>query len=277
MNAVLTPSLIRPTKRFDSDNLLWVQFRGAQLDSASIPVYELGRTLIAVQRIVHKAHESRIGGAVKGRRMHPEVRRRLALRLRAWETGSDAYGITSFLTEPAVIDHLKTLIVDGLVALGAYALGRVSGRRRESENQEQPLVGPIYNEVKIITDRIENVGEIESIDISSSKDDLGEGATFNVESQRFVRGLRDEKWLGENQEIRGTVERLDPQQETVEIRDQVGRRIRILPHPGGFELVRYSVVDYLIVAGRPVYRFGDNPGSFREFEAHEIRILDGNE
>ena len=193
MNAAMTQNIIRPTQRFDSDNLLWVQFRGAQLDSTSIPVYELGRTLIAVQRIVHKAHESRIEGAVKGRRMRSEVRRRLALRLRAWETGSDAYGITSFLTDPVVIDHLKILIVDGLVALGAYALFRVGGRRRESKSQEQPLVGHIYNEVKIITDRIQNVGEIESIDISSSKDDLGEGATFNVESQRFVRDLRDEK------------------------------------------------------------------------------------
>lgn len=73
------------------------------------------------------------------------------------------------------------------------------------------------------------------------------------------------------------MERLDPQRQTVEIRDQLGRRIRILPHRSGFELVRYSTVDHLIVAGRPVYRFGDNPGVFREFEAHEIRILDGNE
>ena len=33
---------------------VWLKFFGKQLDVRSVPIYELGDTLIAIQRIVHK-------------------------------------------------------------------------------------------------------------------------------------------------------------------------------------------------------------------------------
>jgi hypothetical protein len=33
---------------------LWIKFSGELLDLRSIPIYELGDTLVAIQRIIHK-------------------------------------------------------------------------------------------------------------------------------------------------------------------------------------------------------------------------------
>jgi hypothetical protein len=68
---------------------LWLKFSGEELDVRSIPIYELGDTLIAVQRIIHKTFQFENGRLKKGVQLTQAERKRGVsgfLCLRRWET-----------------------------------------------------------------------------------------------------------------------------------------------------------------------------------------------
>jgi len=60
---------------------LWLKFSGEDLDVRSIPIYELGDTLVAVQRIIHKTFLFENDRLKKHAQLTQEERRRLSLQI----------------------------------------------------------------------------------------------------------------------------------------------------------------------------------------------------
>ncbi len=76
----------------NADNsLLSIRFVGQGFTKNTMPIYELGNTFIAIQRVVHKTHLFSTSRLEKGARLSFDERRELALRISEIKEGSDEY------------------------------------------------------------------------------------------------------------------------------------------------------------------------------------------
>ena len=73
----------------DKELLLWLKFSGKLLDVQSIPIYELGDTLIAIQRIIHKTFLHDQERLRKHAQLTQEERKRLSLQIIERKKSSD--------------------------------------------------------------------------------------------------------------------------------------------------------------------------------------------
>ena len=151
---------------------VWLKFDGKELDVRSIPIYELGDTLVAVQRIVHKMflYNRRL---TRGAHLRRDERQRLSLQISERRKSSDLYALVPFVVDPVVQHYISTLVKSGLTALEKLLL-RVSHRRKgkaagvslENENVEGALqIAAIYAETVQITNHINNIGGVETIQL----------------------------------------------------------------------------------------------------------------
>ena len=129
---------------------LWLKFSGELLDVRSVPIYELGDTLIALQRIVYKASIQSNNRLNKYAQLTQDERKRLALQIAGKEKSSDLYALVPFMADAAVRQYLISLLKMSLGALGRYALKSViSGANRETSVRARDvegsvLIGAIY-------------------------------------------------------------------------------------------------------------------------------------
>lgn len=89
------------------ESLLTVRFVGPNLDTVGVGIYDLGLTLVAFQRLVHKAYlmsQNRMG---KGAFPQKHERQGLALQIGERTRKSDAFGLIPIVTNPAVLQTLK--------------------------------------------------------------------------------------------------------------------------------------------------------------------------
>ena len=70
-------------------DLLEIRFIGPTLESRSLPIYELGMALIAVQRIIHKASLYSDGRLEKGAHLATREREGVALQIVSRKKSSD--------------------------------------------------------------------------------------------------------------------------------------------------------------------------------------------
>ena len=98
---------------------LWLKFSGSQLDVRSIPIYELGDTLIAMQRIVHKSFLFENDRLKKHAQLTQDERARLSLQISERRKSSDLYGLIPFMVDPTIQVYLGTLLKVGLGTLGS--------------------------------------------------------------------------------------------------------------------------------------------------------------
>lgn len=257
------------------DPLLHVRFIGEELDVKSMPIYELGTVLIAIQRIVNKAYLFNKGSLEKGSRLGPEERKECSLQIGEHNKSSDAYTLISFFTDPVVIDHVKTLIIDGLVALGAYAAGRAVSKKKKDASPNQIYIGSIYNEVTVINDRINNIGGVDKIEIRGNKDAQAEPVLFNSDTQNYVRQLVNETYLGELQNLEGTITKLYPNRLIVEIKVAPNYYTKVYLSDSDFDNIRYSskTGDVIEFVGQPIYKLGQETTKIREFQADFIQEI----
>lgn len=256
-----------------NESILWIRFFGPNLETKSIPIFELGQTLTAFQTILHKAYLFKEGCLTKGAVVTKDERSKLALRIVKRHSGSDEYGLIPFLTDPVIVDHIKVLLVDALIALGAYTLGRVTRKRKKGEDSEnQPFVGSIYNQVNIIVDRINNIGGIESIEISTQDELNAPSIIIDKSTQEYVRELEFEPVYGEVEQIEGTVVRLHTRRFIAVIQRKPGDYLRVWLNPEDFEVVRYQTDNSTLIRfeGRPMYFLGRETSKFEDFEADRI-------
>jgi hypothetical protein len=252
--------------------LLWLRFVGPELNIKALPIYELGTVLISIQRIINKSYLYKKDALVKGAQLSPHERKQYALQIGAHQKSSDEYGFIPFFTDPVVVDHIKTLVVDGIVALGAYAAGKAVAKKDSPPPANQYFIGSIYNEVSTINDRITNIGGVEKIEIRGGAKNETPIVQFDQESQNYIRNLEREMFLGDTQEIEGTITKLYPNRLIAEIKIAPNYYTKVFLRDAEFDTIRYQTRtgDIVKFLGRPRYRLGHVTSKIREFEAIQI-------
>lgn len=250
-----------------NESLLWVRFYGPELEAKSVPIYELGQTLVALQTIVHKVYWYDQEPTPKGRiRLSRHDRNQLALRVKEREAGSDQYGLSPFLSDPVVVGIIASMIARAFEALGKYVYGQIKGR---GKSRDAPLTSAIYNQVNVIVNRINNTGGIVRVDLSIPG--ASKPLVFDRSVQQYVRELRFEPVYGETTQIEGELSRLDVRHFTALIQTGSGY-VRIHLTPEDFEHIRYHSggAPTIKVEGRYMYFLGRENGRFDEFEVFSI-------
>ncbi len=261
---------------------LWIKFSGEELDVRSVPIYELGDTLVAVQRIIHKTFQFENGRLKKGAHLTQEERKRLSLQISERRKSSDLYALIPFSADSAIQQYLLALLKVGLGSVAKYALksvlspqpksGTTSIQARDVEGSV--LVGAIYAETVQITNHINNIGGIDSIGLIPS-------STLNIspikltrETQTYVREIKNESYRGEPDEIVGYVTKMSPNRLLAEIKLAPSHYVKVGLSEEDFDFVRYKTAagQLLRFRGRPVVRLGKDLDTFQEFEAESVVI-----
>lgn len=104
---------------------LLLKFSGEDLDIRSVPIYELGETLMAIQRIVHKTFLYDSQRLKKHAQLTNEERVGLSLQISERRKSSDVYALIPFVSDPATQQYLLMLLKIGLGSLAKYTLQTV--------------------------------------------------------------------------------------------------------------------------------------------------------
>jgi hypothetical protein len=144
--------------RYD-ESLFTVRFVGPELNTVGVGIYDLGLTLVAFQRLVHKAYLAKTDSARKGAFPDKNRRQELALQIGERRRESDAFGLIPIITDPLALQTLKycaDAVFNGVVG---YYSGKVIERLRSEKDEPKKLfIGSIYSEVTNIIGRIDGGG-----------------------------------------------------------------------------------------------------------------------
>ncbi len=247
------------------------KFIGEDLDVSSIPIYELGEVFIAYQRIIHKILLFKNERLRKGAQLRRDERQKVAFRVCETRKGSDIWALAPFVSDPAVVDLLRTLVNTSLIELGKYALKRIVER---DQNGQKPrgsqITGAIHAETVTITNHIYNIGNIERIEIHGGSDITSPPVVMTEETRDFVREIQYEFYEGPSQEVSGIVTKLHPNRRIVELKLSPGQYVKVYLSDPDFEAVRYKTYegDLLTFLGQPQYILGKE--DFEEFYAEKL-------
>lgn len=269
--------------------LLLLKFEGQSLDLRSVPIYELGDTLMALQRIVHKSFLFDKERLRKNAQLRRDERARLSLQISDRTKSSDVYALVPFVTDPLVRQYITSLLKLGLSSLGKYAAQKVLSSLTDapsdskapipSTTESSALIGAIYAEAVQITNHINNIGEVEKIEIVPHPSVQVAPIAVTKETQGYVRRIAYESYRGPKGEIIGSVTRLDPSRHSAEIRVRAGQYVKVRMNSESFNFVRYETGQYekLRFVGHPVFKVAKDLAALGEFEADAVfRVADDN-
>jgi len=262
------------------NGLLTVRFTGEHLSEHGVSIYDLGESLLAIQRIIHKAHLAQEGRLLKGAYPRKEERELLALQLGERRRASDAFALVPLLADPLVHESLKKLVDYVLSGIVGYYTGDLLSRlKKEPDENKRIFIGSIYSEVTNIVNRVDAVGGVEGISFGSPALGRETVATFNAESRDYLLELKNETYLGSYQEIKGRVYKFYPASKIIGIKRPGGSTVTVFLNDSDFEEVRYrkETNPEYIFKGHPVYKFGIETKTVTEFEADEIEYFTGEE
>jgi hypothetical protein len=256
------------------DSLLRLRFVGEMFEHRSVPIYELGTTLIAIQRIINKAYLFRNRELHRSARLEGEQRQRIALQIGARERASDGYGLVAFFSDPFIVPIIQQVIATAITGLSAYAYYKIQQKRKASLGDHEILIVSIYDEVRQLTDRIGSGGKAEKLELLPSRNIRAEPIIIDPKTKQYVQHLSDEPVLGAVTTITGPVLRLYPRRRMVEAMIE-GRRVKIWVSEIDFNALRYRAkVDSIVnFTGHPLYRLGAKSLRYAEFRADKVRIL----
>lgn len=269
------------------ESLLWVRFVGENLDEKSVPIYLLGETFIAFQRIVNKAYLAQNDRLGIGWQLTNSEREMLALQVGERRKESDGYGFLPFQISPEIMELFKALATQIVLALGKYAYQKIKTRNnkeneeqapKENKNEEkQPIsenpefVGSIHKDLSVIVRTIEGIGNIREIQVSVPNHPNMDTVVLNVDTKGYIQKLASQTFLGKQQEITGEIAKLEPGENIITIRKKHTRKlIRVYATESIFNDVRYSNIredDFITFTGHPIHRYGDDVSKYTEFEA----------
>lgn len=258
------------------NGVLSVRFVGPQLNQHGVSIYDLGESLLVIQRIVHKAFLAEQGRLVKGAYPSKEEREGLALQLGERRRQSDAFALVPILTDPAVQGALLKLmdyIASGLVG---YFIGDVVERiRKEPDANKKIFIASIYKDVEGIAVRVGTSGGVESVVLGSPVMERETLANFNAETKNYLVSIRDENYLGGYEEIKGRVYKFYPNSNIVGIRRSGGKTVTVFLNDRDFEVIRYLKErnPLFLFKGHPIYKLGAETKSVTEFDADEIEKI----
>lgn len=261
--------------------MLWLKFSGESLDVRSVPIYELGDTLIGIQRIIHKAFLFDKERLKKKAQLTWEDRKRLSLQIFERKKSSDLYALVPFVTDAVVQQYIATLLKFGLGALAKYALKTVFSSPKETSQRTSLrtdsvygslLVGAIYAETVQITNHINNIGGIEKIELIPDRTVGVAPVMLTPDTQNYVREIINKSYRGPKTEISGYVTRLYPNRLLADIKVEPGRYVKVGLDDESFRFVRYETEheEHLSFRGYPIIRLGKDVFSYKEFEAESV-------
>lgn len=253
-----------------------LRFTGEDLSSHGVSIYDLGESLLALQRIVHKAYLAKEGRLYKGSYPKKEERELLALQLGERRRSSDAFALVPILADPMVQESMKRLceyVISGVV--GYYTGDLLDRVRKEKDENKRIFIGSIYTEVANIVNRVDTIGGVEGISLGSPALERETVAAFTSDTKDYLTELKDETYLGSYQEIKGRVYKLYPASKIIGIRRAGGNTVTVFLNEKDFDEVRYikETNPLFLFKGHPVYKFGIETKSVSEFEADEIEYL----
>jgi hypothetical protein len=270
------------------ESLLWVRFVGQNLDERSVPIYLLGESFIAFQRIVNKAYLAQNDRLGTGSQLTNFEREMLALQVGERRKESDGYGFLPFQITPDMMELLKGLATQIVIAFGQYAYQKIktrndTGNEKEQDSKEykngekQPIsespefVGSIHKDLSVIVRTIEGIGNIREIQFSVPNDPHVKAVVLNVDTKGYVQDLASQSYLGKQQDLTGEIARLEPGENIITIRKKHTRKlIRVYATENIFNDVRYSDIkenDFITFSGHPIHRYGDDVSKYDKFEA----------
>jgi hypothetical protein len=258
------------------NGLFTVRFIGEDLKTHGVNIYDLSHSLLAIQRIVHKAHLSIEDRLVKGAFPNKEARKNLALQIGERRRTSDAFALVPLLADPTVQEYLKKLADYVFSGIAGYYVGDVLDRvKKEKDQNKQIFIGSIYTEVANIVNRIDASGGVEAISLGSPALNRETMAAFTSDTKDYLSELKSQYFLGNYQEIRGRVYKLYPASRIVAIRRSGGRTVSVFLSPEDFDRIRYHKESNPLFSfkGRPRYQFGVETKAISEFDADEIEYM----
>lgn len=255
------------------NGIFTVRFIGEDLDEHGVSIYDLAQTLLAIQRIVHKAFLAQSERLEKGAFPNKEEREQLALQLGERRRASDAFALVPLLADPNTLQLLKQVadyVISGVVG---YYVGDVLERARaEQDPDKQIFIGSIYSEVVNIVNRVDATGGVEAISIGAPALGHETVAAFTPQSKEYLGSLRGEVYLGRKMNIKGKVYKMYPSSRIVSIRRAAGKKVDIFLNDEDFETIRYHPEEnpYFVFHGRPRYQLGIETKEITDFEADSI-------
>jgi hypothetical protein len=264
--------VIRDRESYEN-GLFTIRFIGEGLNTHGVGIYDLAQTLLAVQRIVHKAYLAQHDRLEKGAFPNREERERLALQIGERRRSSDAFALVPLLADPFVLEAMKKIadyVASGVVG---YYVGDLLKRAKSKDDEHQRIfIGSIYGEVVNIANRVNAAGGVESISIGSPALGRETIASFTPKTKEYLGSLRGEIYLGRKMSVKGSVYKMYPSSRIVSIRRPAGKKVDIFLGEEDFDAIRYHPKEnpYFIFHGRPRYQLGIETKEVTEFEADSI-------
>lgn len=261
-------------KKDQEKEVLWIRFKGKSLDNKSIPIYELGKVLISIQQIIHKAYLYRTKRLDKNSLTKKE-RQQLALQIYSHQKGSDVYGVIPFETMPP--GHtLASLAEESLQALEPYTKKEVIAKLEDGNGkQNQMYIASIFTQVHDIVKRVDKVSGIRDIEIYQNHDsEKAPIITMDENTRKYVNQLRHEDFEGEHMEIKGKVTRLYVEDNIVLVRTPSKNKVKVFLKIPDFEYIRFETGRETNVTfkGKPKYRLGMETPRIERFDAYEVEF-----
>jgi hypothetical protein len=258
------------------DSLFTVRFVGPTLDTVGVGIYDLGLTLVAFQRLVHKAYLAQNDKARKGAFPDKSERQELALQIGERKRESDAFGLIPIILNPAAVQTL-TYCADAIFnGIAGYYSGKVLEKISVENNEKDKLfIGSIYSEVTNIIGRVDSGAAIHGIEINSPNLPNAKPILFGEKEKEYLFSLKNQYFLGESQVLIGDVFKLYPNSGIVSIRKSIRGKCTIFLTERLFDQIRYAKPHQTKVkfTGRPRYALGVETKSINEFEAYEIEFI----
>lgn len=272
-------NLLRKREKYENA-LLTVRFYGDELNNRGVSIYDLSHSLLAIQRIFHKAHLSINDKLTKGAFPDKETRQTLALQIGERKRGSDAFALLPILSDAQTLEYLKQITGYILPAIVAYYTNDVLDFIRGEKNKnKQIFIGSLYTEVAYIANRIDASGGVEKISIGAPALERETIAAFDSKTKEYLKSIEREYFLGDYQTIKGRVYKLYPASKIVAIHGSEGRAISIFLSSDDFDRIRYHRESrpLFLFMGRPRYPLGVETTLISEFEADAIEHIEEDE
>lgn len=260
------------------ESLFTIRFVGPNLDTVGVSIYDLGLTLVALQRLVHKAYLAKTESVRKGAFPDKSRRQELALQIGERRRESDAFGLVPIITDPAAMQTLRycaDAVFNGIVG---YYSGKVLQRLHQEKDETKKLfIGSIYSEVTNIIGRVDSGAQIHGIELNAPSLPSAYPLLFDEAKKLQINALRNEHFLGVAQELTGSVFKLYPNSGIVSIRVSKRGKCNVHLEPQLFDQIRYANQDQSKVkfTGRPRYALGVETRAITEFEAYAIEFVKG--
>src|ERR1035438_7245399 len=132
-----------------------LKFSGPGLNISNIPIYDLGITLVSVQKLIHKGYLTSEERFEKGKKLAKKQRIDLSLHIGEHRKSSDFYGLIPFISDPANHEAIKASLIFVYHGLKLYAEKRIKEYFAQNvDENSRKFVCHIHGDVLSVVNRV---------------------------------------------------------------------------------------------------------------------------